>query len=70
MSELLGVRLSLGLAWMGDKPENWVFSGQRCKLEGTGASDWAGICLWGVPVMLGVGKDVVTSTVILTVSEV
>ena len=36
-------------------------------------SGWAGVCVFlvpmGVPVMLGVGKDVVVSTVIFSVSE-
>lgn len=42
-------------------------------LEGTCASVWAGVCVSlvtiGVPVLLGFDKDVVTSTVILPVSE-
>ena len=55
------------------KPEPWVSSRYRCKLEGTHASGWAGVCVFlvpmGVPVMLGVGKDVVASAVILSVSD-
>ena len=63
MSELLGIKLSLGVAGLFGEPDPWVFSGHRCKLEGTCASGWAGICISlvpvGVPVTLGVGKDIV-----------
>ena len=73
MSELLGVKLSLGVAGVGGEPEPWVCSGHRCKLEGTCASGWVGFCIFLVPmwvsVMLGVGKDVVAFAVILSVSE-
>ena len=41
--------------------------------QGTGASGWAGICVSLVPVkfsvMAGLGKHIVVSTVILSVSE-
>jgi hypothetical protein len=73
MSEFLGVKVSLGVAGVGEEPEPWVCSGHRCKMEGTHASGLSGVCVSlvpvGVPVMLGVGKVVVSSTVILSVSE-
>ena len=73
MSELLGVKLSLGVAGVGGESEPWFCSGHLCKLEGTCASGWAGVCISpvpvGFPVTLGVGKDVVASGVILPVSE-
>ena len=49
MSELLGVKVLLGVAGMGGEPEPWVCSGHRCKLEGTFASSWEGICVSLVP---------------------
>ena len=68
MSELLGVKPSLGVAGMFGELDSWVCSWHRYKLEGTCASGWAGFSLSlvpvGVPVILGVGKDV-ASTVIL-----
>ena len=69
--EVLGVKLSLGVAGVGEEPEPWVFSGHRCKLKGIHVSGWVGCCVSlipvGVPIMLGVGKDV-ASAVILSVS--
>jgi hypothetical protein len=69
VSELLGVKLSLGVAGVSGKPVLWVCSRHRCKLEGTCASGWVGVCVSlvpvGVPVTLGVGKD----AVILSESE-
>ena len=73
MSELLGVKLSLGVAGVSGKPVLWVCSRHRCKLEGPCASGWAGVCVSlvpvVVPVMPHVGKDDVASTVMLSVSE-
>lgn len=73
MSEVLGVELSLGVAEVGGESEPWVCSGHRYKLEGTCASGWVGICVSlvpeGVPVPVGVEKDVVASAVIFSVSE-
>lgn len=66
MSKLLGIKLSLHVAGVGGKPETLVCSRYRCKLEGTHASGWVGVCVSLVPV--GVGKDV-ASAVILNVSE-
>lgn len=67
-SESLGVKLYLGITGVGGEPESWVPSRHSCKLGGTSASGWAGICislfLVRVPVVMGVGKDVVASTVI------
>ena len=57
MSELLGVKLSLGVAGMGGEPEPWVCSGHRCKLEGTCASGWVGIYASLVPVGVPVTLD-------------
>lgn len=72
MSELLRVKLSLDFADKGGKPEPWVCMGIRYKPEGTHASGWAGVCVSLVPVwvpvwVLGVGEEVVASTVNLTV---
>ena len=70
--ELLGVKLSLGVAGVVREPEPWICYGHRCKLEGTGTSGWAGVSVSlvsVVPVSLGVVKDVVASTMILSVSE-
>jgi hypothetical protein len=62
VSELLGVKLSLGVAGVCGDPEPWVCSRQRYKLEGTCTSGWVGVCVSLVPVgvlvRLGVGKDV------------
>lgn len=73
MSELLGVKLSQDVTGVGGEPELWVCSGHRCKLNGTYASGWAWVCVFlflvGIPVSLCVRKDVVASTVILSVSE-
>ena len=72
-TKLLGAKFSLGVAGMDGEPEPWVCSGHRCKLEGTHDSGWVMVCFsdssWGVPVMLGVGKDAVASIVTLSVSE-
>lgn len=71
MSELLGVKLSQGVVGAGGEPEHWVCSRHRCKLEGTHASGWQGLDFLvpvSVPVMLGIEKDVVASTLILSVS--
>jgi hypothetical protein len=60
VSELPGVKLTLGVAGVGGEPEPWVSSGHRYKLEGTCPSGWAVVCVslvpMGVPVMLGVGR--------------
>jgi hypothetical protein len=74
VSEHLEVKLSLGVAGVSREPESYVCSGHRCKLEGTRASGWEGVCVSLVlggegAVTLGVGKDVVASAVILNVSE-
>ena len=73
MSELLGVKPSLGVAGMFGELDSWVCSWHRYKLEGTCASGWAGFSLSLVPVgvlvTLGFGKDVVTATMILSVSD-
>ena len=73
MSELLGVKLSLGVAGLDGEPEPWVCSGHRFKLERTCASGWVEVCISlvpvGVSVTLGVGENVVASAVILSVSE-
>ena len=73
MSELLGVKLSLGVAGVSGKPVLWVCSRHRCKLEGTCASGWVGVCVSLVPegfsVMSSVGKDLVASNMILSMSE-
>lgn len=66
MSELLGIKLFLGVAGVGWEPQPLVCSRHRCKLEGFHASGWVGVCVSLVPV--GVGKDV-ASAVILNVSE-
>ena len=72
MSELLGVKLSLGVAGVGGEPELEVCSGHLCKLEVTHAFGWVGFCISlvpvGVPVTLGVGKDL-ASAVVLSVPE-
>jgi hypothetical protein len=72
VSELLGVKLFLSVAGVGGDPEPWVCTKHRCKLEGTRASGWAGVLVslvpLGFPVLLGAGKYVVVSTVILSVS--
>lgn len=74
MSELLGIKLSQGVAGEGKEPEPWVCSRNWYKLEGTHASAWAGVCFSlvpvGVPITLGVVKDIVAPTVILSVSEI
>ena len=73
MSELLGVKLSLGVAGVSGKPVLWVCSRHRCKLEGTCASGWVGVCVSlvsvGFTVFVDVVKDVVALPVILSVSE-
>jgi hypothetical protein len=73
VSELLEVKLSLGFSGVDGEPELWVCSGHRCKLEGTHVSGWAGVCIFlvpvRVPVVLRIGKNVVASTVIMSVSE-
>ena len=73
MSELLGVKLSLGVAGVGGDPEPWVCSRQRYKLEGTCTSGWVGVCVSlvsvGFTVFVDVVKDVVALPVILSVSE-
>ena len=65
MSELLGVKLSLGVAEVGGEPEPWVCPGHRCKLEESRVSGWVGVYVSLVP--MGV-PDVVASAVILSVS--
>ena len=73
MSELLGVKISLGVAGVDVEPEPWVCSRHRYKLKGTCASGSACVCVslvsMGIPLMLGGGENVVASTMILTVSE-
>jgi hypothetical protein len=73
VSELLGVKLSLGVAGDGGDPEPWVCSRHRHKLDETLASGWEGVCVSlvpvGVPITLGVGKGVVAPTVLLNMSK-
>lgn len=49
VSELLGVKLSLGVAGLG-REAAWVCSEHRCKLEGNCASDQAWFCVSLIPV--------------------
>ena len=74
MLELLDIKLSGGVAEMCGESEHWVYTGDRYKPEGTYAFGWLGVHVSLVPVgvlvMTGVGKDVVASTVILSVSEI
>ena len=73
VSEFLEVKLSLGVAGVGCDPEPWVFSRYMYKLEGTHSSSCVVVSVspvpLGIPVMLGVEKDVVSSPVILSMSE-
>lgn len=73
MSERLRVKSSLSVAGVHGETEPWVSSEDRHKQEGMCASGWvrlpASLVLMGVPVILGVGADVVASPVILGVSE-
>ena len=63
--------LSLGVAGMSGEPELWVCFGHRFKKEGTCDFGYVGFCVslasMGVSGILDVGKDVVVSTVILSV---
>lgn len=65
MSELLGVKLSLGIAVVVGGPEPWVCSGHICKLEGSCASGCLAVCVsmvpLGLPLMQGVWTDVILS---------
>lgn len=58
---------------MGGKSKLWVCSGHRCNLEEMCASGWVGVpsplLLVGVPVIPGVGTDIVASLVILGVLD-
>ena len=58
MSEVLGGKLSLGVARVGRKSEPWVCSEHRWKLEGTRASGWVVVCVSMVPVGVPVMLDV------------
>ena len=73
MSECKGIQVSLCLARVGREAEPCICSRHRFKLEGTCDSGWLAISVSlapvGVPVMLGLGKDVIVSVVILNVSE-
>lgn len=73
MSQILGFKLSMGVAEVGGEPKPWACSGYKCKPEETCASYWVGVPASlvpvGVPVMPGVGADVVASTGILSVSD-
>ena len=73
MSELLEAKLSLVVAGVGGESEPWFCSGHLCKLEGTCASGWVGVCVSlvsvGFTVFVDVVKDVVALPVILSVSE-
>ena len=66
-SKFLGVKISLD-----EKSEPLVCSGHSCRLEGIRANGWANVHVSllpvGLPVMLGIRKDV-ARTVILSVSE-
>jgi len=68
-----GVKLSLGVAGVWEEPKPWVCTGHSYKPEGTCATGWAVILVslvpMAVPVTLDIGRDVVTSTMILSVSE-
>jgi hypothetical protein len=71
MLELMGVKLSLGVAGVGGELEPWVCSGQRCNLEGTSALGWAGVCFPAFCRGLsyaGCWKRCMASPVILSVS--
>lgn len=71
MLELLGVKLPLDDAGVDGGPELWVCSRHSYKLEGTCASGWQGLCSHGScgGHRVIVGKHVVASIVILSVSE-